>query len=47
MYFNVHKCHGLKIGKGEMRPTWKCKMGQDITSRETEGRDLGVIIHNN
>ena len=47
MEFNIHKCHVMEMGKSEMRPSWTYKMGDDIISRATEEKDLGVVIQDN
>lgn len=35
------------MGTGEMKPTWKYKMGNDITSTETKEKEFGVMAQDN
>ena len=35
------------MGKSGMRPTWTCKLEQNIISIEQDEKDLGVVVEDN
>lgn len=45
--FNAKKCHVLEMGKSSRRPTYNCKMGQELIMKRKKEKDLGVIIQAN
>ena len=47
MEFNVKKCKVLEMRKGNTRPGWNYKMGNNTIEKMKEEKHLGVIIQNN